>query len=377
MDTSDPGIVFHDGICNHCKSFDHVIESGLWQPNELGSARLASWVDKVKKAQRKERYDCIIGLSGGVDSSYLAVVAHKLGLRCLAVHVDAGWNSEIAVRNIEVLVKGLKMDLVTHVVDWEEMRNLQVAFLKSGVPNQDIPQDHAFFSALYQTARKWGIRFQLQGRNFVSESVLPKSWGYNAMDGIHLRAINDAFGKQPLRRYHVMSVLEYADYFVGLPWRSEFEVFDPLNWMPYDPRKARVELHKDYGWTDYGQKHWESHWTKFFQSYYLPTRFGFDKRRAHLASLVLSGSIERNEALAELQQPAFDERRIVRDLEFVRRKLELDVGEWSRILTSPVHLHEEYKTGASRIDKAMRAAFFARPASWRKIARSAMRKAGL
>lgn len=375
MDTSDPLIDFDDhGVCNHCRQLARTKQTGQWQPNESGAAHVADWVKRVQSAQCQERYDCIIGLSGGADSSYLAVVARRLGLRCLAVHVDGGWNSEVAVRNIELLVKALNMDLVTHIVDWEEMRDLQVAFLKAGVPNQDIPQDHIFFSILYQTARKYRIPFQLQGRNYSSESVLPKAWGAGAMDGTHLRAIHSRFGKRKLKKYRVMSTLEYVDYFVGLPGRKQLEIFDPLNFMPYDPRVARSELAKDFGWTDYGQKHWESHWTKFFQSYYLPKKFGYDKRRAHLSSLILAGTLDRPSALKELEQPSFDESDIQRDSDFVRRKLELSEDEWKLVLMDLPHSHAEYPDGAKPIHRAMTAALLVRELTVRKAYDYAMRR---
>lgn len=378
MDTSDPLIEFDgNGVCNHCKNFDHVVAQGLWRPDQSGADHIQAWVTRVKQEQAGQRYDCILGLSGGADSSYLAVAAHRLGLRCLAVHVDGGWNSEIAVRNIELLVKHLKMDLVTHIVDWREMRDLQVAFLRAGVANQDIPQDHIFFSILYKTARKFGIRFQLQGRNYASESVLPVSWGYGAMDGVHLKAIHAKFGERKLKRYHVMTLMEYVDYHVGLPWRRQLEIFDPLNYMPYDARAARLELSRDFGWTDYGQKHWESHWTKFFQSFYLPRKFGFDKRRAHLSSLVLAGSLDRQTALRELQLPPYDENDIWRDSDFVRRKLELAEDEWDQILSGPPQLHESYSNDAVRIAKFMTLAILARRVTVQKILRYIARRLGL
>jgi N-acetyl sugar amidotransferase len=361
MDTSDPLITFDDvGVCNHCKAHDDLVRHRQWMPGETGQVHLEAWIARIKHDQAHRRYDCIIGLSGGVDSSFLAVVAKRLGLRCLAVHVDAGWNSEIAVSNIEQLLRRLDMDLVTKVVDWEEMRDLQVAFLKARVPNQDIPQDHCFFSFLYQESRKWGIRYQLQGRNYASESVLPSAWGYSAMDGIHLKAIHARFGRRRLRQYRVMSTLQYVDYFAGLPWRTKLEIVDPLNFMDYDPKAARIELMRGFGWRDYGEKHWESHWTKFFQTYYLPKRFGFDKRRAHLASLVLTGTLKREAALRELQRPPYDEDTIDRDIAFVCRKLGLGADEWEEIMAAPIQQHSAYPSGARTIDRGMQVAALAR-----------------
>lgn len=379
MDTSDPLIEFDSaGVCNHCRTVDAIKSDGRWMPDARGARHLEAWVQRIKRMQASAEYDCIIGMSGGVDSSYLAVVAHRLGLRCLAVHVDAGWNSEIAVGNIERILRALNMDLVTHIVDWEEMQDLQVAFLRSGVPNQDIPQDHIFFSFLYTEARKRKINFQLQGRNYASESVLPRSWGYSAMDGIHLKRVHRLFGSRPLKRYKVMSVLDYVDYFAGLPWRSQLEIVDPLNFIPYDPASARVELQRDFGWRDYGEKHWESHWTRFFQSYLLPVKFGCDKRRAHMSSLILSGALTRANALRHLQKPSYDPDTVWQDQEFVRRKLGIDAAEWKSLMEMPPKAHIDYDTGEKQLQAAMRAALMIKefnPNLLARVAKKAWTKA--
>jgi N-acetyl sugar amidotransferase len=361
MDTTDPAIAFDAaGVCNHCRRVEALKASAHWMPDERGAEHIRHWVARIKREQRRARYDCIIGLSGGCDSSYLALVAHRLGLRCLALHVDGGWNSELAVKNIERIVKRLGLDLVTHVVRWDEMRDLQVAFLRSGVPNQDIPQDHVFFSVLYAEAKRHRIRFSLQGRNYASESVLPTGWGYGAMDGHHLRAIHRRFGSGRLRRFRVLSLLEHVDLFVGLPWSRSIEVVDFLNFMPYDPRVARRELAAALGWEDYGDKHCESRWTKFFQQYYLPKRFDFDKRKAHLSSLILSGQLARQQALNELQRPPYDEDSIADDANFIRKKLRLGEPEWRAILDLPPRRHFDYPNRAKAIARATQAALVLR-----------------
>lgn len=378
MDTSDPEIMFDaSGVCNHCRGVEALAHSEHWQPDERGAEKIRHWIERIKREQRHAHYDCIIGLSGGCDSSYLAVMAHRLGLRCLAMHVDAGWNSERAVRNIERIVKGLNMDLVTHVVDWDEMRDLQVAFLKSAVPNQDIPQDHIFFSVLYQQARKHRIRFSLQGRNYASESILPRAWGYGAMDGYHLRAIHRRFGARSLRRFRVMSMLEYLDYVVGLPGSHAIEVVDLLNFMPYDARAARAFLKAEIGWDDYGDKHCESRWTKFFQQYYLPTKFGYDKRKAHLSSLILASQLTRDEALRELQRLPYDEEAIAEDAAFIRRKLRLSDAEWATTMALLPRSHFDYPNHALRIERITRAARNLRKLTQpRRVLGAAMRRIG-
>ncbi len=378
MDTSDPEIVFDEaGVCNHCRRVAILAASADWMPDQRGAVRIAAWVERIRAAQRHAAYDCIIGLSGGCDSSYLALVAHRLGLRCLAVHVDAGWNSELAVKNIERIVKQLNLDLVTHVADWEELRDLQVAFLKSAVPNQDIPQDHVFFAVLYREARNHRIRFSLQGRNYASESVLPTAWGYNAMDGHHLRAIHRRFGALRLRRYPILGLVEYVDYAVGLPWSRNLEVADFLNFLPYDPRHARTELHEAIGWTDYGDKHCESRWTKFFQQYYLPMKFGYDKRRAHLSSLILAGQLSRDRALAELQRPPYDEETIADDALFIRKKLRLSETEWEGVMALPPRAHADYPNRAVALRRAVGISDRAVALRPRRLIRAVARRLGV
>ncbi len=344
MDTSDPHITFDEaGICSHCQRFEKV-QRPNWLPNDEGARRLANQVDRIKADGRGKNYDCIIGLSGGVDSSYLAIQVKRLGLRPLVVHVDAGWNSELAVNNIENLVQALGFDLFTVVIDWEEMRDLQVAFLRAGVPNQDIPQDHAFFAGLYRFARREKIRWVLSGGNYATEAILPQAWGYNAMDARHLRAIHRRFGRIPLRTFPTVS---FFDLYVRFPLLLRMNVLRPLDFMPYEKTAAMAELAAGFGWRNYGAKHYESVWTKFFQGYWLPSRFGFDKRRAHVSSLVVSGQITRAAALAELAEPAYSPEELRRDRTFVAKKLGLTEDELEALRVAPLHAHEDYPTQES------------------------------
>ncbi len=327
MDTTDPDIVFdEDGICSHCHYFDNVRRPN-WFPNQKGRKMLEDKISEIKESRKGYQYDCMIGLSGGVDSSYLAYVLKKeYNLRMLAVHVDAGWNSELAVSNIENIVKKLNIDLYTHVVDWQEMKSLQVAFLKSGVVNQDTPQDHAFFAALYKAAKKFQIKDFFVGQNIQTESILPKSWqGLSAMDTVQLKYINNKFGKKRLKRFPVVSLFEQHIYY---PRIYGFKKIIPLNYMPYNKDKAKDIIIKELGWRDYGVKHGESKWTKFFQSYFLPSKCGFDKRRAHLSSLVLAGEITRDAALREIKTKVYtNDRQIKEDKEYVAKKLGISVKE--------------------------------------------------
>jgi len=263
------------------------------------------------------------------------------GLKVLAIHVDAGWNSELAVKNIELMITKLGIDLHTVVVDWEQMKDLQVAFLRAGVPNQDIPQDHAFYAALYKETARQRIPFVLTGSNYATESILPSAWGYSAGDLTHIRAIHRRFGKRRLTKFPLMGFWYFNFY---LPKLLGVRIVAPLDLMPFSKRSAIEELERRFGWRYYGGKHYESRFTKFFQGYYLPTRFGFDKRRAHLASLVASGEMTRDQALAELQQPSYFAEDITRDRAFVLKKLELSEAEFEKLLRAPIQAHRAYPT---------------------------------
>ena len=340
MDESNPAIAFDAaGQCNCCRDA-LARRAHEWRPNAEGAERLRLLAERLKAAGRGRRYDAMIGLSGGIDSAYLAHVAvRQLGLRVLAVHVDGGWNSEPAVRNIESLVRKLDLDLHTHVVEWQEMRDLQVAFLRASVLNQDIPQDHAFFATLYRTAVRFGIRDFLSGVNFASECIVPLGWGYPSMDGKHARAIHRRFGTSKLHAYPFMGLAEFL-------WltrvRRQLTVHRPLNELNYDKEAARAELSRAYGWRDYGGKHSESRFTKFYQEIYLPRKFGYDKRRLHLSSLIVSGQTTRAAALAELATPILAPEQARRDIKFVAKKLDLSPQELQVLIKSPPVSHEDY-----------------------------------
>ncbi len=342
MDTSDPNIIFDkDGVCSHCHYFEKVRKPN-WFPNQEGRKLLDIYIAKIKEERKNYQYDCMIGLSGGVDSSYLAYILKKeYNLRMLAVHVDAGWNSELAVSNIENIVKKLDIDLFTFVVDWQEMRDLQVAFLKSGVVNQDTPQDHAFFAGLYMAIEKFKIKDFLVGFNIQTESILPKSWqGLTAMDTIQLKYISNKFGKVKLDKFPTVSLFKQHVYY---PYFYKFNKFSPLNYMPYNKDDAKAVIIKELGWRDYGVKHGESKWTKFFQSYFLPKKCGFDKRRAHLSSLILAGEISREEGLKKIEERVyFSDREIADDKEYVAKKLKISIDHLETFLTKNCVHYNQY-----------------------------------
>lgn len=339
MDTTDPEITFDDrGVCNHCRNFDEKIKP-RWFPNEEGQKKLNAIIKQIKREGNNKEYDCIIGLSGGVDSSYLAYQAKKFGLKPLAIHVDGGWNSELAVKNIENIVKKLDIDLYTYVVDWEEMQDLQVAFLRSGVANQDVPQDHAFFAALYSLAISKNIRYVLSGGNLATESILPTAWGYDAMDSRHLKAIHKRFGQRKLKKFPIVSYFKLRVYY---PYIKRMKVVRPLDFMPYNKQEAMEILGKELDWRYYGGKHYESRFTKFFQGYYLPQKFGYDKRKAHLSSLIISEQMTRAEALEEMEKDLYPTEQLQEDRQFIAKKLGLTEQEFELLMKTPNKTFQDY-----------------------------------
>lgn len=340
MDTSDPEIIFdEEGVCNHCHKFDG--ESSLfWFPNAEGESRLKKIFDEIKKKGAGQEYDCILGLSGGVDSSYLAIQLKESGLRPLVVHVDAGWNSELSVNNIEKIVKHCNYELYTRVMDWSEIKDLQKAYLKSGVANQDVVQDHAFFSSLYHFAVKNKIKYVISGGNIATESVFPKSWHHSAMDAISLKDIHKRFGQKALKDYKTISFFKYYIYY---PFVKKMRTVRPLNFMPYDKAEALKFLQDTIGYKPYAHKHGESRFTKFFQNYYLPNKFNIDKRRAHYSSMILSGQMSREQGLEQISAPLYDISELNNDMAYIAKKIGLLKEELHLLCEPPGHSYCEYK----------------------------------
>jgi aminotransferase len=344
MDTTDPDITFDaDGVCNLCRYFDASLKP-YWKPDAAGQRELEDLIAMIRKEGEGKPYDCIIGLSGGVDSSFLTTKLIEWGLRPLVVHVDAGWNSELAVRNIEEIITRLGLHLDTEVIDWNEMRDLQRAFLKSHVANQDIPQDHAFAGALVKKALDRDITYVVNGNNLATEGVLPQSWGYDAMDSTHIRAIHRRFGEHPLKTFPLLS---FRDYYVTMLQRLKF--VSPLNLMPYDKAAAIAYLEKNFGWRYYGGKHYESIWTHWYQAHYLPVKFGYDKRKAHLSSLVVAGSMTRDEALAEMEKPLYTDNALKDDTAFVAKKLGFSIEELEALTAAPPRHYLDFATNAPQL----------------------------
>ncbi|MFN3916370.1 MAG: N-acetyl sugar amidotransferase [Flavobacteriales bacterium] len=338
MDTTDEFIIFdEEGNCNHCSEYFNLTEKLIFKP-DVASKKLNELADKIKKESKNKTYDCIVGISGGVDSAYMAYLAKKMGFRILAVHLDNGWNSELAVKNIENVVKKLQIDYQTYVIDWEEFKDLQISFLKASVANAEIPSDHAFLGALYKIANQYGIKHIFSGSNIATEGILPKAWGYNSKDLKHLKAIHKRFGKQKLRSYPKLGFYRefYYTYVKGI------KLIRPLNYINYEKAEAMKIIQDELGWVYYGGKHYESVFTRFFQSYYLPVKFNIDKRRAHLATLVCSGQLSRDEALEEMKKEAYPADKMKEDIEYVRKKLDLTENDFEEIMKLPTKTYRDY-----------------------------------
>lgn len=329
MDTSDSNIVFDgSGVCNHCHDYDSNIRHRVFS-GDAGRRALAEKVEEIKNAGRNKKYDCIIGVSGGVDSTFVAYQTKQLGLRPLAVHLDNGWNSELAVNNIHEALKRLQIDLHTHVIDWEEFKDLQLAFLRASTPDSEIPSDHAIFALMRQMADKIGVRYIISGFNARTESHLPRSWSQGHGDWKYIKSIQRRFGRSPLKTYPRMTFINQ------LRWGRTQEWLDILNYVDYVKTDALVVLERDLGWRNYGGKHFESLYTRFYQGYILPKKFGFDKRKTHLSSLVCSGELTREQALHQLREEPYSVALQNEDREYVIGKFGLTEGEFDVILAAP------------------------------------------
>lgn len=348
MDTSDPEINFDEnGVCNHCREFDEIT-SKRWFPNEQGAKKLKLIYEKMKKENINKDYDCILGLSGGVDSSYLALKLYEAGIRPLVVHVDGGWNSELAVQNIENIVNYCGWHLHTIVINWEDMKDLQLAYLKSAIANQDVPQDHAFFASLYHFATKYGVNYVISGGNLATESIFPNSWHWSAMDADNLHEIHKKFGTKKLKNYKTIGFYELYFYY---PFIKKMKTIRPLNFMPYIKSEALQELKDKVGYKEYARKHGESVFTKFFQNYWLPMKFGYDKRKPHLASLIVAGQMAREEALKELEKPLYDEKELQEDKEYIAKKLGVSDKEFEQILKMPSHKYSDFSNMTKKYNR--------------------------
>ena len=341
MDTSDPNIHFDEtGKCDHCHDFEDYVKPN-WVVNEHWRARVSKIVRKIKLQSRNKDFDCLLGLSGGLDSSYLLHLAVKeFGLRPLVFHVDGGWNSDFAVHNINVMIDKLGLDLYTEVINWEEMKDFQLAFFKSGVPHIDIPQDHAFIATLYHFADKFNIKYILNGGNFSTECVqYPMQYYYYGTDMAQIRDIKKRFGTIKMESYPFSSVYRHK---IFLKYIRGINVVKILNFMPYFKEEAITMLEKEYGWKQYSQKHFESRFTRFLEGYWLPERFGFDPRRVMFSSLILTGQMSRDVALEKLKKPAYDPISIGEEFKYIATKLGITVAQLEFYFQMPKKYYWDY-----------------------------------
>lgn len=348
MDTSDSKIVFDElGICDHCNNFFKNIQP-RWHSLKLND--LLKLADRIKKESKNNEFDCIIGLSGGLDSSYTAYIAKEImGLRPLLFHVDAGWNTQQAVSNIEKIVNGLNLDLYTEVINWNEMRDLQLAFLKSQIPDQDLPQDYAFFSALYKFARKYKVKYVLTGSNYSTECCRePEEWGaYIGIDSILVKSIHKKFGKIKLNTFPLIDVFIYRilyRYLYGM------KVIYPCNYVEYNKEEVEDKLYKLFGWEKFQHKHHESRFTRFFEDYWLIKKFGYDKRKSHFSSLIMTGQMDRNEALERLKNHEMSEEFHKTEFKYVANKLEISKEELQLIFEGQNKSYRDYINNKFLID---------------------------
>jgi N-acetyl sugar amidotransferase len=341
MDTTDSMIEFDEqGVCDHCRNFEKNIKP-YWNPNKENREELEKVAAQIRKDGEGKDYDCILGMSGGADSSYLAYIAKEvMHLRPLIYVVDTGWNLNVAVENIEKIVKGMDLDMYTDVINWKEMSDFQLSMFKSGISSCDAPQDHAIFASLYNYAVKHGIKWVLTGSNNSTEFVRPPvEWIY--MNDLRMyKDIHKKFGKRPLKTYPTCGILKYRllyKYVYGM------KRFYPLDYVVYDKAKAEEFLHEKYGWTKYENKHYENVFTRFFEGYYLPYKFGFDTRKNVFSTQILAGTMTREEALEKLKTNPYDTDQMEQDKEYIAKKLGISTEEFDEIINSPAHIPDDYK----------------------------------
>lgn len=343
MDTTDPNIIFDErGWCDYCNNFEQSIVPN-WHTDERGENDLALIAEKIRMEGKGKDFDCIMGLSGGLDSSYATYIAkEKMGLRPLVFHVDAGWNTDQAVGNIEKLIDGLGLDLYTEVINWEEMKDFQLSVLKAQIADQDLPQDTAFFSTLYKFARKNKIKYVLTGANYSTECCRePEEWGaYPGIDKRLINHIHSLYGTIPLKTFPIVDILTYK-----ILYRYGFgmQVIKPLNNVPYIKKDAEALLESRFGWKKFLHKHHESRFTRFYEDYWMPKKFGYEKRRAHFSSLIMTGQMKREEAIDRISRPELDDQFWIQEFEYVANKLGLTVKELQDIFEGENKTYKAYK----------------------------------
>lgn len=350
MDTTDPDITFdNEGICCHCHRYEQVAKARLFEGQE-NKHKLDELINEISTRGRHKEYDCVIGVSGGVDSTYVAYLVNRFGLRPLAVHLDNGWDSELAVGNIENVLKKLDIDLYTHVVDWEQFRDLQLSFLRASTPDGEVPTDHAILATLYHVASHHGVRYIIMGTNVISEAIMPLKWGYGYFDLKYIRGIHRCFGSKKLSTYPCVS-LPQLFYYRAV---KKIQMVSILNYISYDKKQAMETIQRELGWVNYGGKHYESVYTRFFQACILPRKFSIDKRKAHYSNLICSGQMTREEALDSMNKPLFPPEKLKEEREYVIKKLGIPEEDFEGIMSLPTKTFEEYPTNYSLTERIKR-----------------------
>ncbi|MDE3250815.1 MAG: N-acetyl sugar amidotransferase [Bacteroidota bacterium] len=337
---ADPDIQFDEkGICNYYHEYKRAEEASVFT-GEKGKQKLDELVAKIKEAGKGKPYDCLIGLSGGVDSTYVAWLVKQHGLRPLAVHLDNGWNSELAVQNIENIISKLGIDLYTLVINWQEFKDIQLSYLKASVVDIEVVSDHAIFATMYKLAKEKNIGYIISGTNIVTEYIMPPSWLYQKMDFANLKDIHTRYGTVKLKTYPTL------DFKKSVYYSTVFRLnpVSILNYIPYNKKEVKELIKKELNWRDYGGKHYESVFTKFYQAYILPQKFKIDKRKAHLSTLICSGQCTKAAALEELKLPLYPPEELQQDKEYVLKKLGLSPDGFDAIMKMPPRRHDEFKT---------------------------------
>jgi N-acetyl sugar amidotransferase len=365
MDTTDPNIRFDEhGVCNHCTTYHERASTELFHHDESGT-HLERLLDQIKAAGRRKDYDCIIGVSGGVDSTYVALKVKEFGLRPLAIHLDNGWNSNLAVTNIQNTLKALDIDLHTIVLDWDEFKTMQLSFLHASTPDSEVPTDHAIQAVLFKAAKQFGVRYVIGGSNFETEAIMPIAWSHGMRDWKYIRNVHRRFSDTPLRTFPHFTLSQFAyDMYIK---RLQLVYF--LNYIPYVKSEAMKTIQDKLGWVYYGGKHYESIYTRFFQGYILPNKFGFDKRRGHESTLVCSNQITRDQALSNLEADPYSSQELLReDREFVIKKLGITEEQFGDIMSQPAKTFWDYPSYEKMplYGLALRAYRLARSASMRR-----------
>jgi N-acetyl sugar amidotransferase len=348
MDSTDPDIRFDEtGVCNHCLDGEVQLQKIKFTPAQE-KENLERLADKIKKQAKGKSYDSIIGLSGGVDSSYVAYLAHQMGLNPLAVHFDNGWNSEIAVDNIKKIVDKCGFDLITYVIDWPEFKDLQRSFFKAGVVDVEMLTDHAIMATMFKIRREHKIDFVLSGTNYATEHGFPKAWSWAKQDLTNIKAIQKKFGSRKLKAFPSLTSFEL---FLIKQFGLGGQYVEPLNQIAYNKNQAIRTLEKEFEWRYYGGKHYESVFTKFYQAYYLPEKFNYDKRKPHLSCQIRNGEITRQEALEELARPSYDPNELKIEKKYVLKKLGFSEQEFETIMKQAPKSHLDYPSDRKVIQK--------------------------